>query len=101
MDPNPADRDARPSDDAPPRPLTICAIGYADSPHVANRLRCFAERGHKVYLITERAAPEIEGVAQLVPGLDQTANASFLFRAVGWLSRKSLGVNFDHVWRTF
>jgi glycosyltransferase involved in cell wall biosynthesis len=100
MDPNPADGDARPSGDASPRPLTICAIGYADSPHVANRLRCFAERGHKVYLITERAAPEIEGVAQLVPGLDQTTNASFPFRAVGWLSRKWLGVSFDHVWRT-
>jgi len=24
------------------RPLTICAIGVADSPHVAARTRCFA-----------------------------------------------------------
>lgn len=54
---------------APRRPLTICAIGYATSPHVAGRVRCFAERGHKVFLITENPSPHgIPGVVELVPG---------------------------------
>lgn len=47
------------------RRLTICAIGYADSPHVAARTRCFAERGHKVYLISERRS------ARGIPGVEE------------------------------
>lgn len=51
--------------------LTICAIGEADSVHVATRIRCFAEMGHEVYLITPSASRHgIAGVTELVPGFD-------------------------------
>ena len=56
---------------SPGRPLTICAIGYAESVHVATRLRWFAERGHRVYLLTESESRfGIEGVTELTPALD-------------------------------
>lgn len=48
------------------RPLTICAVGSSTSSHVVSRVRCFAERGHKVFLICEVRAG-IEGVTELVP----------------------------------
>jgi glycosyltransferase involved in cell wall biosynthesis len=67
------------------RRLTICAIGSADSTHVAARTRCFAERGHRVFLITERrSAAPIEGVTQLVPA--ERGSRSHLARAVGFFS---------------
>jgi glycosyltransferase involved in cell wall biosynthesis len=46
--------------DAGNRPLTICAIGNGRSTHVAARLRWFAERGHRVFLLT--AAPSASGI---------------------------------------
>lgn len=49
------------------RALTICAIGDARSVHVQNRTRCFAERGHKVYLITQYPAGS-EGIEEIVIG---------------------------------
>lgn len=102
MDASPNWREASPGDDRPERLLTICAIGYAQSPHVATRLRCFAERGHKVYVVTETAAsPEIPGVTQLVPALDESTTSSTWFKALWWLCRKFLNLNFDHAWRTF
>src|SRR5262245_23248933 len=48
------------------RPLTICAVGSSTSSHVVSRLKCFAQRGHKVFLICEVRAG-IEGVTELVP----------------------------------
>jgi glycosyltransferase involved in cell wall biosynthesis len=51
--------------------LTICAIGEADSVHVATRIRCFADMGHRVYLITPSTSRHgIAGVTELVPGFD-------------------------------
>lgn len=46
------------------RPLTICAIGSGASTHVATRLRWFAERGHRVFLLT--AAPSSDGILGVV-----------------------------------
>jgi glycosyltransferase involved in cell wall biosynthesis len=47
--------------------LTLCAIGAADSVHVAARTRCFAERGHRVFLLTDQVgAPAIPGVTVIV-----------------------------------
>jgi glycosyltransferase involved in cell wall biosynthesis len=46
------------------RPLTICAIGSGTSTHVATRLRWFAERGHRVFLLT--AAPSASGIQGVV-----------------------------------
>lgn len=46
------------------RPLTICAIGSGASTHVATRLRWFAERGHRVFLLT--AAPSSDGIPGVV-----------------------------------
>ena len=48
------------------RPLTICAIGASTSTHVASRVKCFAARGHRVFLISD-ARVGIEGVTELVP----------------------------------
>ena len=77
------------------RALTICAVGYADSPHVAARTRCFAERGHRVYLITETgSAAGIEGVTQLVPEPPKCRLTRLLLRAL-----RRLGINTDHVSR--
>src|SRR5262249_1858751 len=83
------------------RPLTICAIGYAESVHVATRVRWFAKRGHRVYLITE--APSrfgIEGVTELVPSLDRVLEGRFWSRVLLWLMRKCGGRPFDDAWRT-
>jgi glycosyltransferase involved in cell wall biosynthesis len=67
------------------RRLTICAIGSADSTHVAARTRCFAQRGHRVFLITEkRSAAAIEGVTQLVPA--EGGSRSHLARAIALFS---------------
>lgn len=48
------------------RPLTICAIGSSGSSHVVSRVKCFAERGHRVFLICE-SRNGIDGVTELVP----------------------------------
>ena len=83
------------------KPLTICAVGYATSTHVAARVRCFAERGHKVFLITENKSPDgIPGVTELVPALDPRLSHAFWFRALSWFCRKVLRINVDHAWRT-
>ena len=56
---------------SPRKRLTICAIGEADSVHVATRIRCFADMGHHVYLITPSPSRRgIAGVTELVPGFD-------------------------------
>lgn len=81
------------------RPLTIFAIGYAQSTHVRTRVACFAERGHKVYLLTETAAdPPIPGVTQLVPSLSKAASGR-VWALLSLLSRRVFNVNTDHVWR--
>jgi glycosyltransferase involved in cell wall biosynthesis len=84
---------------APRQHLKICAVAYAQSPHVRARLRCFAERGHTVYVITETAAPEIPGVMQLVPALDARTSSRLWFKMASWLGRKVLQLSFDDIWR--
>jgi glycosyltransferase involved in cell wall biosynthesis len=82
------------------RPLTICAIGYATSTHVAARVRCFVERGHKVFLITESPSPNgIPGVVELVPGYDPQLGVCRWFRLLSWGCRKLFRVDPDHAWR--
>ncbi len=82
------------------KPLTICAVGYATSTHVATRVRCFAERGHKVFLITENRSPYgIPGVTELVPGLDPRFSQALWLRALALFCRKVLRINVDHAWR--
>jgi glycosyltransferase involved in cell wall biosynthesis len=51
---------------SPGRRLTICGIGASASSHVISRLRCFAERGHRVYLIDSEYR-RIDGVEVIVP----------------------------------
>ncbi len=48
------------------RRLTLCAIGSVANIHVQNRTRCFAERGHRVLLISDSPG-EIDGVEVLAP----------------------------------
>ncbi len=61
-------------------PLTICAVGRADSVHVASRTRCFAELGHRVLLVSHVAAPDIPGVTQFVPSYPPRGPGGFLLR---------------------
>src|SRR5260221_14154300 len=89
------------SETAPPdrKPLTICAIGHADSVHVAARVRCFAEMGHRVYIITETpSAQGITGVTELVPGLDPRLAGQLWLRAVRWCGRRLGRRSVDHAW---
>jgi glycosyltransferase involved in cell wall biosynthesis len=46
------------------RKLTICAIGPSEDCHIQNRTKCFAERGHHVYLIANHVAG-IPGVMEI------------------------------------
>src|SRR5690242_2873487 len=72
----------------PTRPLTICAVGAATSTHVATRVRWFAARGHRVFLITEaRSAQAIDGVTQLVPGVDHARVVALLVHGFAWCFR--------------
>jgi len=48
------------------QPLTILAVGSALSPHIVSRVRCFAERGHRMHLLTESRVG-IVGVNEIVP----------------------------------
>lgn len=48
------------------RRLRILAIGYANSTHVVNRVRCFADRGHDVFLLS-RPAAGLFGIVELTP----------------------------------
>lgn len=50
------------------RPLRILAIGSSASNHVVNRVRCFGERGHEVFLLSELRSG-VEGVTELVPSV--------------------------------
>ncbi len=46
--------------------LTICVVGNAKLPHVAERARAVAERGHRVFLVSELPG-EVPGVVVVVP----------------------------------
>src|SRR2546426_7821191 len=82
------------------RRLTLCLIGVAESTHVAARARCFAEMGHRVYLITETASSAgIKGVTELVPALDHDLASRFWFRLILWSCRKIGGRAIDDAWR--
>ena len=82
------------------RSLTIFAIGYAQSTHVRARVACFAERGHKVYLLTETAAdPPIPGVTQLVPTLNSKTVFGRTLAGLLQLSRMVFHINSYHAWR--
>ena len=75
------------------RPLTVCAIGYAESVHVATRVRWFAKRGHHVYLITESPSRfGIEGVTELVPSLDRALERRFWLRVCAASTLMNSGV---------
>lgn len=46
------------------QPLTICAIGPGSSTHIATRVRWFADRGHRVFLLT--TSPSVAGIPGVV-----------------------------------
>jgi glycosyltransferase involved in cell wall biosynthesis len=63
------------------RPLTILAVGTGESTHVATRTQWFANRGHKVFLLTTAPhRPKIDGVVQLVVSADRLASYTWLGR---------------------
>jgi glycosyltransferase involved in cell wall biosynthesis len=48
------------------RPLTICAVGPGSSTHIATRVGWFAERGHRVFLLTNSPSEAgIPGVTEV------------------------------------
>jgi len=48
------------------RRLRICAVGAGSSTHIASRVRWFAERGHRVFLLTTSPSPAgIPGVTEV------------------------------------
>ncbi|MCL4296056.1 MAG: glycosyltransferase family 4 protein [Anaerolineae bacterium] len=60
--------------------LTICAIGSSQSSHVVSRVKCFAERGHRVYLLCDSIAG-IDGITEIVPvGPPHSILNSILYR---------------------
>src|SRR5262245_32727945 len=67
-------------------PLTICAIGASESTHVVSRVRAFAARGHRVYLLCSRVSG-IAGVTEIVPQAEPTP---FLRRFLGWIDAWSI-----------
>ena len=58
--------------------LTICAIGSSGSSHVVSRVACFAERGHRVYLLCSTVSG-LEGVNR--PTSSTRALAAYYFQA--------------------
>ena len=82
-------------------PLTICVVGYARSQHVVTRARSFAERGHRVYLVTEAWNPDgIEGVVQLVPDSARLGLFALALRFLLALLRR-LRIETKHLYRAF
>jgi glycosyltransferase involved in cell wall biosynthesis len=86
-------------------PLTILAVGIGESTHVATRTQWFANRGHKVFLLTTAPhRPELDGVVQLVVPADRLASHTWLRRwpaPVRQAISHSLGVMaFVHAFRT-
>ena len=80
--------------------LTICAIGEADSVHVATRIRCFAEMGHRVYLMTpSRSRNGIAGVTELIPGFDAAVADRGWKGALARACRRIGGEMLCHVFR--
>jgi len=64
------------------------------------RVRCFAEMGHHVYLITETQSSDgIEGVTELVPAFDPDLGRRFWFQVILWGCRKFGGRTVDDAWR--
>src|SRR5436305_6103571 len=87
---------------SPRKRLTICAIGEADSVHVATRIRCFADMGHQDYLITaSRSRRGIAGVTELVPGFDAALADRGWRRALARASRSIGGETLCHLFRIF
>lgn len=73
------------------RPLTILAVGIGESTHVATRTQWFANRGHKVFLLTTTPhRPEIDGVVQLVVPADRLAAHTWLRRIRPALLRQAI-----------
>jgi glycosyltransferase involved in cell wall biosynthesis len=67
------------------RKLTLFVIGDSQSTHVMTRVRCFAELGHRVFLITGRRSPNgIEGVTELRPVEETGCLQGMFFRALAW-----------------
>jgi glycosyltransferase involved in cell wall biosynthesis len=84
----------------PGKRLTICAIGDAGSVHVAARVRCFAEMGHRVYLVSETVGNEpIEGVTQLTPIRPALRLGEARVRRPGDAGRHAVGRAAEHARR--
>jgi glycosyltransferase involved in cell wall biosynthesis len=67
--------------------LTICAIGSSESSHVVSRVKCFAERGHRVYLLSNTVSG-LEGVIEIVPQAIASRWLHVIFKLVNAFSTK-------------
>jgi glycosyltransferase involved in cell wall biosynthesis len=75
--------------------LTICAIGSSESSHIVSRVKCFAERGHRVYLICS-IVKGLEGVTEIVPQVVIVKWLHTIFNLVDTFSTKLLKRSIKH-----
>lgn len=85
-------RPERAADGGPP--LTLLTVGSSASTHVVNRVACFADRGHRVVHLDEKAVG-MPGVEEVVLWDEPMAKAPWLLRRINelavWLSFASAG----------
>ncbi|WP_342740132.1 glycosyltransferase family 4 protein [Bradyrhizobium sp. B117] len=67
------------------RPLKILAIGYATSTHVVNRVRCFGDLGHEIYLLSTPSAGLTE-ISELMPSV-RPGKDEWVSRLARWGSK--------------
>jgi glycosyltransferase involved in cell wall biosynthesis len=67
------------------RPLKILAIGYATSTHVVNRVRCFGNLGHEVYLLGTPSAG-LTDVTELTPSV-RSGQDEWVASLMRWASK--------------
>jgi len=69
--------------------LTLVAVGSSTSTHVVSRVRCFAERGHTVFLVCEKRVG-IPGVTEILPDAVPEAEWDTWYRLVHWIVTRVL-----------
>lgn len=80
------------------RPLTLCVVGAAASPHIRARAECFAERGHRVVLLTEVPGPAPGAGIELI--VASTAPPRWM-RGGGQLLDRILGPRGASFWKAW
>ena len=75
--------------------FTICAIGSSESSHVVSRVKCFAERGHRVYLLCNTVTG-LAGVTEIVPQALSIRWLHIVFKVANAFSKRILKQSIIH-----